>query len=273
MDVKAEDEKGTKYDVEMQIVGHDDYGQRTLFYWAKSFAGQIKESGRYSKLHKTIVINIVDFEFFTSETKKKRGRKKAKENEPKDTRYHRELVVKDSITNEFYKQFGYFSIHFIHFVELPKFDDSTGIKTTLERWITFLNRARDLSGDTLPDGLDSEEIKKAVAELEKMSFNEKEQEYYENYMKAVMDERSRLETATRKGLERGLEQGLEQGIKKGIEQGIKTGMEKGKEEGIKAGIEKTVLGFLQQNVDDTIILAATGLTQSELATIKSKHNL
>ena len=129
LDIKAEDEKGRRYNIEMQIVGHDDYGRRTLFYWAKAFTEQIGARGKYSDLNKTIVINIVDFEFF----------EEAKSTKVKDKRYHRETILIDRLTNEEYKQLDYISIHF---VELPKYnEDKHGVKNTLDRWITFLNRA------------------------------------------------------------------------------------------------------------------------------------
>lgn len=36
--------------------------QRTLFYWAKMYNGQIKAGDTYDKLQKCIAINILDFE-------------------------------------------------------------------------------------------------------------------------------------------------------------------------------------------------------------------
>ncbi len=47
LDIKAEDEKGKRYNIEMQIVGHDDYGRRTLFYLSKAFVEQLDASGKY----------------------------------------------------------------------------------------------------------------------------------------------------------------------------------------------------------------------------------
>ncbi len=202
LDIKAEDEKGRRYNIEMQMIGHDDYGLRTLFYLAKAFIEQIGASGKYKDLNKTIVINIVDFEFFAETTEN---------NEEK--RYHREIAFRDVKTLEKYPQLDYFSVHF---VELPKYNDDTNkVKSTLERWITFLNKAGELSKDNLPSELATDEIKKAVEELTIMYFDDKEKAYYERQQLLLMDEQSRLESAEKKGMEKGMEKVAKQMKAKG----------------------------------------------------------
>jgi len=194
LDIKAEDEKGRRYNIEMQIVGHDDYGLRTLFYLAKAFIEQIGASGKYKDLNKTIVINIVDFEFFAEPTDDENIEKKEK-------RYHREVAFRDIKTLEKYPQLDYFSVHF---VELPKYDnDTNNVKTTLERWITFLNKAGELNKDNLPKELATDEIKKAIEELNIMYLDEKEKAYYERQQILLMDEKARLESAENKGKNEG----------------------------------------------------------------------
>lgn len=188
LDIKAEDEKGRRYNIEMQIVGHDDYGRRSLFYWAKAFTEQIGAGGKYSDLNKTIVINIVDFDFF----------EEAEGIKDEDKRYHRETVLKDRKTNETYKQLDYCSAHF---VELTKYNEEKhGIKGALDRWITFLNRAGELTEDNIPDELASEEIKKAISQLNAMHFEKTEREHYTRQQILLMDEKARLESAERRGL-------------------------------------------------------------------------
>lgn len=188
LDIKAEDEKGRRYNIEMQIVGHDDYGRRTLFYWAKAFAEQIGVGGKYSDLNKTIVINIVDFDFF----EEPEGIK------DEDKRYHREAILKDRKTNETYNQLDYCSVHF---VELQKYnEDKHGIKGALDRWITFLNRAGELTEDNIPDELATEEIKKAISQLNAMHLEKKEQEHYDRQQILLMDEKAWLESAEKRGL-------------------------------------------------------------------------
>ena len=197
LDIKAEDEKGRRYNIEMQIIGHDDFGLRSLYYLAKAFIEQIGAGGNFRDLNKTIVINIVDFEFF-DDTENNTSK------QSKEKRYHREIAFRDIETLEKYPQLDYFSIHF---VELPKYnDDLNKVKTTLERWITFLNKAGELTKDNIPSQLATKEIRKAVKELTIMYFDDSEREHYDRQQIILMDERARLATALRKGRDEGMEE-------------------------------------------------------------------
>jgi len=142
LDIKAQDENGVQYDIEMQIRGSDFYGKRALFYWAKMFGSQLdyvvdntKDKDKdveigYSDLKKCIVISLMDFNYF------------------EDKKYNRYFTLKDGDTNEIHKGLDYLDLYFI---ELKKFKGKLQtVKTTLERWITFLNNAHKYTKDNLP---------------------------------------------------------------------------------------------------------------------------
>jgi predicted transposase/invertase (TIGR01784 family) len=183
LDIKAQDEHGVWYDIEMQLKGTGFYGKRTLYYWAKMFGSQLdyltdeereQRSRRgYSELSKCIVISLMDFVFFP------------------DDRYHRCYLLKDRENNETHPDLDYLDLYF---VELDKFDKSLKfVQTTLERWISFLNNAHRYTRDTLPQELaEVQEIKKASAKLDIMYLDEQERIYYESQQKFWLDESSRL---------------------------------------------------------------------------------
>ena len=63
LDIKACDEKGKWFNIEMQI-GQDLYfDKRSLYDWAKLVTEQLTEGMMFKKLKKTISINILDFDF------------------------------------------------------------------------------------------------------------------------------------------------------------------------------------------------------------------
>ncbi len=104
LDIRAEDQNGIKYDIEMQIRGDAFYGRRVLYYWAKMFGTQLdyitdEEKNdpkfKYSDLKKSIVISLMDFSFF------------------KDKRYHRLYVLKDANTNETTAYLDYLDLYFV----------------------------------------------------------------------------------------------------------------------------------------------------------------
>lgn len=203
LDIKAQDENGVLYDIEMQIRGSDFYGRRTLFYWAKMFGSQLdyinnfdtaneqvaelerlaelEKQGKlgYSGLKKCIVISLIDFNFFN------------------DERYNRYFMLKDGATNEIHKDLDYLDLYFI---ELKKFKGKLEtVKTTLERWITFLNNAHKYTKDNLPKELaEIKEIRKASLKLDTMYLDEKEKNYYEGQQKFLLDETSRMKEAVEK---------------------------------------------------------------------------
>ena len=210
LDIKAEDENGNLFDIEMQIKGTTFYGKRTLYYWAKIFGSQLdyvkeeeekfmKKRKNYTELNKCIVISLMDFEFF------------------KDDRYHRCFMLKDKDTNDIHPDLDYLDLYFI---ELEKFEKHyQGVKSTLDRWIQFLNNADLYSKDNLPDELAVvEPIKKASERLEIMFLNQKEREYYDAQQKRYLDEYSRIQEGIEKGIQEAVEQAVEQAeIKKQIE--------------------------------------------------------
>ena len=62
IDVKATDQIGRTYSVEMQVGDLDGFEKRVLFYSSKSYSDQIKRADFYRKLRPVIFIGILDFE-------------------------------------------------------------------------------------------------------------------------------------------------------------------------------------------------------------------
>ncbi len=61
---------------------------------------------------------------------------------------------------------------------------------------------------------------------------------------------------------------FEKAFKKIVEENGNTREKKGMQRGIQRGIRKTIKGFLLQNVDDEIIINATGISRKELEQLK-----
>lgn len=186
LDIKGKDEKGTWYDVEMQVGEQGYFGKRALFYWGKVYTNQIKIGKMFSKLKKTIMISILDFKYYD------------------DKRFHRRIVPKDVETNELYEQLDYMELNFL---ELPKFEKKLKLlETNLERWITFFNHSSEYEKEKIPEELSKNPaIAKAIKQLDIMYFDKKEQEIYEGEQKAILDDIEKMRTAKAKGVEEGIE--------------------------------------------------------------------
>jgi predicted transposase/invertase (TIGR01784 family) len=58
VDIKAKNELGEWFIIEMQMAMSDFYPKRLLYYWARMYQGQLKQSQHYDLLHKVTLISI-----------------------------------------------------------------------------------------------------------------------------------------------------------------------------------------------------------------------
>lgn len=194
LDVKAKDERGEYYNIEMQISDQYYYEKRALYYWSRLYNSQISEGIGYQNLARTVSINILNF------------------NAIKEEDYHnvyriRELKKNTEFTNHLE----------IHFIELEKFTkELPDLKRTLDRWIYFLKYAEKFTEVNLPEPLKKfESIEKANTILDRISLNKEQREIYEARLKLLRDSDGALQTARIRGIEEGIEKGMEKGMEKG----------------------------------------------------------
>src|ERR1700730_1605658 len=64
LDIKARDQHGRQYNVEMQMVAAGLYPERVLYYWAVLHGQQLREGKDYGGLEATISISFVDSQLF-----------------------------------------------------------------------------------------------------------------------------------------------------------------------------------------------------------------
>lgn len=190
LDIKAEGSDGKKFNIEIQITDEADYDKRALYYWAKLYGDQLKESEDYSKLEKVIGIHILNFTSI-----------------PKSEKYHNAFSITEKETGlHYFKQLE------LHTIELKKFTDQLGkefedigskIQTSLDLWSAFLTRNDLLSTAKLSRDLDDAPIKKAIEVLNVMNFSKEEREAYEDHLKWLRIEANSLKKAEEKGVEKG----------------------------------------------------------------------
>ncbi|WP_341790869.1 Rpn family recombination-promoting nuclease/putative transposase [Rickettsia endosymbiont of Gonocerus acuteangulatus] len=166
LDIKAKGESGKMFNIEIQITDEADYDKRALNYWAKLYAGQLKEGSRYSELNKTIGIHILNFTGINT------------------NKYHNIFQLRENESG-----IKYFEDIELHTIELNKFADNAKeelsdiikkIKNALDIWVAFLTRNDLLNKDKLPKELNSKELKKALNVLEVINLTDEEREEYEN---------------------------------------------------------------------------------------------
>ncbi len=95
LNIKAVDQNGVWYDVEMQIDAHIVYGRRAMYYLAKTYSDQLETGDDYSKLNTTIGIHLLDFRYFD------------------DDRVLRQFVFKDTETNHAPRELDGVRLYFV----------------------------------------------------------------------------------------------------------------------------------------------------------------
>lgn len=189
LDIKASDQTGRWFNIEMQVGEDLNFDKRSIYYWAKLVTEQLSEGMMFKELKKTFCINILDFNFI-SEVEA----------------FHNRYKIINLGTGKDDKLHDIFELHYL---ELRKFNKPYHeIATALDRWITFLSRAHELDKSHLPPELANDQaIIKAIEAVDRM-FNEEERQVYEIRMQALMDIESKIISAWDSGVKAGIEEGM-----------------------------------------------------------------
>ena len=190
----------TKIDVKIQIQNYEDYKERTLYYWSKTYARDFQRSENHTTPKNVVVINITDFNLLDCEE------------------YHSTFRIFEENRNELLTD----KLR-IDFLELRKAKE---VRTMDKKqiWMDFLNtNAADEKTLNYLAGV-SKIMNKAVSILRKMSADEKELHLIEQREKMIRDERSAINYAKRQGIEEGIEEGIERGRNTIIESMRRAGM-------------------------------------------------
>ena len=183
LDIKAQGHDGKQFNVEIQIADEHDYAKRSLYYWGRFYTDQLKESGSYSDLKRTIGIHILNFTSI-----------------PHSEKYHCKFNLKEETEG-----FAYFDDIELHTIELNKFSKGMSddydtliskIKSSLDMWLAFLTRYDLL--DPAKSPIDAS-VTKALHVLDTINFSDEEREVYRERLDWLRLEASALEKFWRRG--------------------------------------------------------------------------
>ena len=167
MDIKARTAK-----IEMQLFNPYHMQKRTLFYWAEMYYHQIPKGSNYNTLKKCVTINILNYSCL-----------------PND-RYHSVFHLREDHTG-----IPLLDDIEIHVIELTKLDKhAVELKEGgLANWLLFLKGVDKSSWEVLT--MKEPMLKKAMDTLEFLSQDAAARMAYDARMKALSDEKSRIEGA------------------------------------------------------------------------------
>lgn len=171
IDVRATDEKGFTFIVEMQVAEPAGFAKRVLYYTSKDYAGQINTGEDYPLLRPVYFIGVLDFNYFSGKN------------------YLSSQLIVDEATGEcVFKDLKF------KFIELKKFNKkSHELSNIIDQWTFFIKNADEL--EVMPTGIEDEGLKEAYAEAAQHNWPK---EAYDAYIYSGIreqDDRGRLELA------------------------------------------------------------------------------
>jgi len=182
VDVRARDQSGRLFNVEMQMLGEDSFASRIVYYAARTFQQQLHEGDGYELLRPTISICFLNHVLF-----------------PNVADYH--LCFRLLETTH---QFPLTDDLEFHFLELPKFQKSSEeLVEGLEVWLYFLRHAEKMDTAAIPATLRQPLILKALKELEMVTQDEIERIRYESSVESERAYHFNMRMSERKGREEG----------------------------------------------------------------------
>ena len=192
LDVVATLDDNTKVNIEMQVKGHENTIDRSVFYETGLFHESLNSGEDYLEIPKVISIWITDYDVFDEGPFHERARLK---------RDYENIILTDKVE--------------IHYIQLPKFRKkykrvSNKLRDKLEDWLTFIEN-EDMEAIRM---IDNKYIQQAEDEFEYLTGDAAERRLAQLREKAIRDEAANLKCARRKGIEEGIQQGIEKGIEK-----------------------------------------------------------
>lgn len=173
LDVKATTSNDEIINIEIQLKNENNMVKRSLYYLSKMYEEQLNEKEDYSKLIRTVCINIINFKYLNTED------------------FHTGYRFKEIKTNE-----ELTDVMEVHFIEIPKLNDDCDEKDMLVAWIEFLKNPESEKVRVLE--LSVEEIRRAKDELVRMSNDKKQRELYEMRANSLRDKISELSAVEKK---------------------------------------------------------------------------
>jgi predicted transposase/invertase (TIGR01784 family) len=153
VDVKARDDQGRIYQIEIQLLSYGHLPQRILYNWADIYAQQLRSGENYTQLQPVYAIWLLEETLIHS-----------------DLDYRHDFRMRDKQGRLLNEDCG------IWLLELDKFNQQT-IENEQQRWLRFFKDGERLNDDAgLPEWMITQEMEQAMATLRQ--FSDKEQNYH-----------------------------------------------------------------------------------------------
>ena len=192
LDIRAVDQRGAIYDVEMQLSTHSGLVKRIVFYGCEVYAGQLKAGDDYSVLKPVYSICLLEGQLWDDSPK-----------------VHHAFRLEDRDSGRLLEE----TLE-IHTLELGWYNlQESELETAslLDRWLYWLLHAHQYDAQTLGSLFSQPEFQKATDSIDRIAKKTEDKAMYDTREKAIRDQQWILNAARREGREEGEIKGREEG--------------------------------------------------------------
>jgi predicted transposase/invertase (TIGR01784 family) len=184
LDIRAVDQRGAIYDVEMQLSTHSGLVKRIVFYGCEVYAGQLKAGDDYSVLKPVYSICLLEGQLWDDSPK-----------------VHHAFRLEDRDSGRLL-----LDTLEIHTLELGWYnlqESELATASLLDRWLYWLLHADQYDAQTLGSLFSQPEFQKATDSIDRIAKKTEDKAMYDTREKAIRDQQWILNAARREGLEEG----------------------------------------------------------------------
>jgi len=199
LDLRAEDEHGRIFTIEVQLSARPGLIQRVVFYGCEVYAGQLMEGQDYSELKPVYTICLYRGVLW-----------------PQDVTYQHRFQLADVETGRILEE-----TVAIHLVELFKYnlqEAELATATTSDRWLYWLLHSHEYTSEELLKLFPELAIQQATRSLNDINLITKDKQMYDLRKKAEIDYHWGLTAAKKEGIEIGEARGEARGIVKALQE-------------------------------------------------------
>lgn len=176
VDVKARDESGGYFQIEVQVAVNPWLPLRVLFTWASNFANQLGKGEDYEILKPVVSIWVLGGAMFSPS---------GKNDDPSD---YLHLVFETHERNLGFPLSDHFSINVL---QLPFWKRENAVSNDKQRWIYLFKEGENMDVNNPPTGMDTEEMRQAFGVLEHFAKDKDEHLLYLSRLDALREEMTR----------------------------------------------------------------------------------
>lgn len=179
LDIKAKDQNGNEFIVEMQVEKETGFYKRVIYYSSKAYSQQLEKAEKYHLLKPVIFLGILDFKIFE----------------------HHNYFSRHLILNTENQQHNLKDLEF-NFIELPKFNKQEHELTSIsDKWIFFIKNASSL--EHIPTNTDTDALKQAYEIAQQHQWTRSELDVYEYQGLQIGKIKGAIDTAHMEGKQEG----------------------------------------------------------------------